>query len=62
MTIKRDRESGNMIARCDQCNDIVEFEDAEDWLDVLKAITDDGWQSKRGKTGWDHICVDCVAK
>lgn len=59
MTIKRDRDTGNMVAECDVCHDTVEFEDGEDFLTVRIAIHNDRWQTVRAGNGWINICPDC---
>lgn len=60
MTIKRDYSTGNMIAQCNHCKDAVEFDEGEEFFDVVKAITKDGWKAKKVGYDWEHTCVDCL--
>jgi hypothetical protein len=64
MSIRKSKESGCMVAQCDQCFDVVDFEDldgseAEHWGDVRQAIDIDGWKSKKEGGQWRNICPDC---
>ena len=60
MTIQRSPETGNLIAQCDQCLDVVDFEDDEDFDDVRDAIISDGWKTRREAGTWQNICPDCL--
>ncbi len=59
MGIRKSHETGNMIAQCDECYDVVDFEDDEDFEQVKIAIDSDGWQTKRVGDKWHNICPDC---
>lgn len=64
MTIRKSKESNCMIAQCDKCFDIVEFEDikgfdADDWSEVKNEIDIDGWKTKKEGDKWVNICCDC---
>lgn len=60
MTIKKSFETGNFIAQCDECYDVVDFENDETFEQVKIAIDMDGWQTKRVGNVWHNICPDCI--
>lgn len=65
MTIKKSHETGGMIAQCDKCFDVVDFDEldgshSDHWSDVREAIAKDGWVTKRNGDKWINVCVDCV--
>lgn len=71
MTIRKSAETGHMIAQCDQCFDVVDFEDLDgtdkdDWSEAKERVDMDGWKTKRIGHGpdakWINICCDCVGK
>lgn len=68
MTIQISKETKSMIAQCDECLDVVEFEDLngldrDDWADAKSRIDADGWKTRRGPDGkWINVCCDCVSK
>jgi Fe2+ or Zn2+ uptake regulation protein len=59
MGIRRSNETSGMVAQCDQCFDIVDFEDGEDFEQAKIAIDADGWKTKRVDGKWQNICPDC---
>lgn len=60
MTIRKSKQTGQMMAQCDVCLDVVDFEDGEDFEEAKTAIDMDGWRTKRGPDGkWQNICPDC---
>jgi hypothetical protein len=60
MGIRRSKTTGNMVAQCDVCFDVVDFDEDKDFEDVREAIIFDGWQTKKNAEGkWINICVDC---
>ena len=65
MTIHKSKELGCMVAQCDECFDIVEFDDldgsdGDHWSEAKERIDMDGWKTKRVGAKWINICVDCV--
>ncbi|QJD54487.1 hypothetical protein P9A30_gp45 [Sphingomonas phage Lucius] len=67
MTIKRSKETGCMVAQCDVCFDVVDFEDLkgfdkDDWVEAKERIDADGWRTKKVGDKWTNTCVDCVSK
>lgn len=53
-----------MIAQCDECFDIVEFDDLDGsspdhWTEAKERIDIDGWKTQRIDGKWRNICVDC---
>lgn len=66
MTIRKSAETGCMVAICDDCHDVVDFEDLDgtdpdDWGEVKNAIDGDGWRTIKGGLGkWRNICPDCL--
>jgi len=60
MTICVSHETGNYIAQCDKCHDVVDFEPGADFFEVKFAIEMDGWRLQRNNGKWFNICVDCV--
>lgn len=63
--IKFSRISNCMIAQCDTCLDIVEFEDLtkddhEGYRKAKQSIDMDRWKTKRVDGKWVNICVDCA--
>lgn len=64
MTIHRSKDLGHMIAQCDECLDVVEFEDLkgfdrDDWAEAKERIDADGWRTVKKGDKWHNICVDC---
>lgn len=64
MTIQKSKHSGCMIAQCDECFDIVEFNDLDGsspdhWTEAKQRIDIDGWKTQRIDGNWRNICVDC---
>ena len=59
MSIRRSRETGGMIAQCDECFDVVDFDDGEDFEQVKTAIDGDGWKTRRVGEKWQNYCPDC---
>lgn len=65
MTIRKSKETGCMVAICDECHDVVDFEDldgndADHWGEVKETIDADGWQTRKEDGAWRNICPDCV--
>lgn len=66
MAIHKSRETNCMVAQCDVCFDIVEFEDldgsdSDNWSEAKLRIDMDGWKTKKDDAGkWVNICVDCI--
>lgn len=59
MTIKKSAETGGWCAQCDNCLDVVDLDDAEDFYDAKRDIDADGWRTKRAGDKWQNICPDC---
>lgn len=56
-----------MVAQCDVCFDVVDFEDLkgfdkDDWAEAKERIDADGWRTKKVGDKWTNTCVDCVSK
>lgn len=67
MTIRRSLSLKCMVAQCDECFDLVEFEDlttfgdVEEFMEAKARIDGDGWFTKRTPQGrWVNLCPDCV--
>lgn len=65
MGIRKSKETGHMVAQCDKCFDVVEFEeldgsDPDHWAEVRGHLDMDGWKAKKVDGKWTNICVDCV--
>lgn len=66
MTIRKSKYEGHLIGQCDQCFDVVDFEDldgeyAGDWSEARHRLDIDGWRSHKTPEGWRNICCDCVS-
>ena len=64
MTVRKSKSAKCMIAQCDICFDVVEFEDLDGserdhWSEAKNAIDADGWKTKRSGAGWINISPDC---
>ena len=51
-----------MIAQCDVCLDVVDFEEDQDFNDAKQAIYMDGWLTRKKDGKWINICIDCKDK
>ena len=64
MTIHKSKELGCMTAQCDECFDVVEFEeldgsDPDHWSEAKERIDMDGWKTTKVNGKWQNICPDC---
>lgn len=59
MSIRRSKETGNMCAQCDDCLDVVDFEDDDDFDTAKMMIDVDGWKTTKRDGKWVNICPDC---
>lgn len=59
MGIKFSKETGNMCAQCDDCFDVVDFDDGTDFHQAKIAIDTDGWKTTKRDGKWVNICCDC---
>lgn len=59
MTIRKSNETGNMVAQCDKCFDVVDFEEDYDFMDVKSAIDGDKWKTTKVNDKWHNVCPDC---
>ncbi len=53
-----------MVAQCDVCFDVVDFEDldgseSDHWSEAKERIDADGWKTKKVGDKWQNVCVDC---
>lgn len=60
MTIRKSNETGQMMAQCDKCLDVVDFDEYFDFATVKIAIDTDKWTTKRQNGKWVNICPDCI--
>jgi hypothetical protein len=44
---------------CDNCPEILEAEDAEDFFDAVNFAKEECWQIKKINGEWVHFCIDC---
>ena len=59
MTIRRSRETNAMIAMCEECGFIVDFEDGKSFDEAKLAIDSDGWLTFKENGKWKNVCCDC---
>jgi len=54
-----DRQHGQVVFECDDCGQTLETGES-DFGDAMNAYKDEGWRSKKERTGWLHLCPDCI--
>lgn len=61
MTLKKSKVTGNLCAQCDDCFEIMDFEDDEHFRIATSILRASGWvPSKQRDDKWTHKCPDCV--
>lgn len=59
MTIRLSNVTRSMYAQCDECFDVVDFEEDVDFEGAKMAIDVDGWKTTKKDGKWINICCDC---
>jgi uncharacterized protein YycO len=54
-----ERDDGVYVAICDDCGDTEDF-NLDDFSDVVDAMKERGWKSKKIDNEWENHCPDCV--
>lgn len=59
MTIEKDRDTGNLVAHCENCSEIYES-DGNDFHAIVEEIKQAGWKIEKVGSDWQHFCPSCV--
>lgn len=60
MTLKRSPYTGNMMCQCDNCLEVMDFEDDEHFKVAAAILRGCGWVPRKVKDKWTHWCPECV--
>ena len=59
MTLKRSKYTGNFVAQCDTCLEIMDFEEDDHFVVATHILRASGWVPYKRNNTWHHACPDC---
>lgn len=60
MTLKRSKITGNFVAQCDHCFELMDFDDDEPFPAIPHILRRSSWGIHKSGDKWTHTCPDCM--